>query len=346
MQHQEIKYHSVRLQNLEIGYDAGRKNEHKVFGPLSLESNTAEMVCLIGRNGVGKSTLLRTIAGLQAQIAGKVCFDNMDINKLPASDRAKRISYVSTEPVHVSQMKAGELIALGRTPHTGWFGRLSDTHLYKIHKAAELTGIHSLLQKHLHELSDGERQKVMIARALAQDTPVIVLDEPTAFLDLPSRYEIVQLLSDLTMKAGKTILFSTHDLSMAIDVADKIWLMTDKEIYEGAPEDLLINGVFRKLFDSSSIEFDSKTSVFRFIRKPDNTVLLTGEKKFRMITVKALERVGFTAEGNENCKINIHIKEENSRPCWELEINKIRRTFHTVYDMTVFLKKLKDHDIN
>ncbi len=248
--------HTIELKDLHIGYHSALKGRKEVFGPVNAVISPAEMVGIIGRNGVGKSTLLRTIAGLQHPLNGNLIIDNSDYNRISLKDRARLISYVSTESIQAYQIRVNELVAMGRFPYTGWLGRLNDADKKAIDRAVELTGVGHLLSKPLHELSDGERQKAMIARALAQDTAIIILDEPTAFLDLPARYEILRILSNLARETKKTVLFSTHDLSIAIDVADKLWVMADNDISQGAPEDLLINAVFRKLFLNSPAEFD------------------------------------------------------------------------------------------
>jgi iron complex transport system ATP-binding protein len=192
----------------------------------------------------------------------------------------------------------------------------------------------------MHELSDGERQKVMIARALAQDTPVIILDEPTAFLDLPARYEILRILNDLTVNNNKTILFSTHDLSIAMDVADKLWLLADNDIFQGAPEDLLINKVFRKLFLNSPAEFDYKTSAFRFKRELTPKVEILGEKKYRVLTKKAMERIGLTtSEGSAELIIDIH--ENEGKPVWYVKNSKGGISFHSIFELVTFIKNSK-----
>jgi iron complex transport system ATP-binding protein len=332
----------IRLHNLEVGYRTTGLKKQKIYGPVNLELRVAEMIGIIGRNGIGKSTLLRTVAGLQAQVGGEVLIDGIEINRLSADQRAKKISYVSTEHVNLPQITVLELIALGRLPHTGWFGNLNKAGLLKVYEAAELTGVMHLIEKSIHALSDGERQKVMISRALAQDTPVIILDEPTAFLDLPSRYEVLRILSELTVKNRKTVLFSTHDLTMAMDISDKIWLMTGEDICEGAPEDLLISKVFRKLFLNSPAEFDQQSSTFRFKKEFKNEVALSGTKNFRTITSKAMERIGFRISEHESCKFKITIKEINESPCWHYNDNNTAHTFHTLYDLATYMKSIND----
>jgi iron complex transport system ATP-binding protein len=338
----EINTHYIELKDLRIGYQTAFKIGKAVFGPLNLEIRQAEMVGIIGRNGIGKSTLLRTLAGLQPQLSGGLFINGLTNNRIAVKEMAKIVSFVSTEPVHAQQIRVDELIAMGRFPHTGWLGKLNAEDINVIHKAVEQTGVSHLLHKPVHELSDGERQKVMIARALAQDTPVIILDEPTAFLDLPSRYEILQLLNNLTLNGDKTIIFSTHDLSIALDVADKLWLMTENDIYQGAPEDLLISKVFRKLFLNSPVEFDIKTSAFRIRREPNKEeVCIEGEKKYRLLTKKAMERIGFRTREEGRSDIIIAIHEQDNRPLWQLTHHETSHLFNSIYALAAHLKTIR-----
>lgn len=324
-----------------IGYQNSLKSKKAIFGPVSVEISHAEMVAIIGRNGIGKSTLLRTIAGLQPQLSGEIFINGIANNRIRAKDMARMISYVSTEPVHAQQIRVNELIAMGRFPHTGWLGKLNAIDKNAIDLAVEQTGVKHLLNKTMHEISDGERQKIMIARALAQDTPVIILDEPTAFLDLPARYEILRILNDLTLKNEKTILFSTHDLSIAIDVADKLWLMEGNDIHQGAPEDLLINKVFRKLFLNSPAEFDAKTSTFRFRRELKQEIVIRGEKKYRLLTKKAMERLGFHTNEDDGAGMMVTLLEVDGLPVWQLNHNETDLIFNSIYSLAAHLKKIR-----
>jgi iron complex transport system ATP-binding protein len=332
--------HEIRLDNLLIGYRTSSDREIVVFGPVDAEINDAEMIGIIGRNGIGKSTLLRTIAGLHPQLSGRVLIDGIDNTKIPLKERARLVSFVSTESLGPQHIKVEELIGMGRFPYTGWFGKLAESDRELVQKSVDLTGIAHLMKKSLHELSDGERQKVMIARALAQDTPIIILDEPTAFLDLPARYDILRILNDLTLLHNKTILFTTHDLTIAIDVADKLWLMAEGNLYEGAPEDLLIKKVFRKLFLNSPVEFDSKTASFRFRREFIKEVAIHGEKKYRQLTKRAMERMGFRTIEEGTTAFEININEQDDSPSWELLCNGTSLTFKSIYSMAAYLKNL------
>jgi iron complex transport system ATP-binding protein len=336
-----INGHMIKLENLHIGYfHAPMKKKNTVYGPINIEIKPAEMIGIIGRNGIGKSTLLRTIAGLQSQLSGKVIIDGIESTRIAKKDLSKLISYVSTEAINVQNLRVMELVAMGRFPHTGWFGKLTSDDLRAIHEAIEHTGVMHLAQKSVYQLSDGERQKVMIARALAQNTPVIILDEPTAFLDLPARHEILRLLNDLTHRNNKTIVFSTHDLSIAMDEADKLWLMTDEGVFEGAPEDLLINQLFRKLFINSLVEFDPDTSSFRFKRELNKFVRIHGEKTYCLLTIKALERIGYQAVEDDMTEFDISVRTIDNVPVWCLKKEGTDTCFNSIYELTSHLKNV------
>ncbi len=324
----------ISLNSLEVGYRR-HGSASSVFGPVSANIRPREMVSLIGRNGIGKSTLLRTLSGLQPSLKGDVNYSGISIRKIRLKEMAHLVSFVSTEPVFNFQLKVHEIIALGRFPHTGWMGKLNSEDHEVIDRAVHQTGIKHLLHKPVFEISDGERQKVMIARALAQDTPVIILDEPTAFLDLPSRYEILQLLHELTLK-GKAIIFSTHDLNMAMDIADKIWLLSGRELYEGSPEDLIINDVFRKLFESSPVQFDPVSIQFRFLKEATMPVRITGDDQFKKMTIRALKRTGFYTDDLAEAEIEIRVNDE--KPCWYLKTLPGQVKFESLYELAYYLR--------
>jgi iron complex transport system ATP-binding protein len=331
--------YTIELNNLRVGYRS-RSFEKSVFGPVNVKINQSEMVGIIGRNGIGKSTLLRTIANLQPQLDGEIFIGGISNRYISLKEMARTVSFVSTEYLHSFQIKVDEIIAMGRFPYTGWLGRLNDADKKAIKQAVSQTGVSHLMDKSLHELSDGERQKVMIARALAQDTPLIILDEPTAYLDLPSRYEILMILHDLTVHNDKTILFSTHDLSIAMDVADKLWLLIENDVYEGAPEDLLINKVFRKLFLNSPAEFDSKTSTFRFKRELKRKVEIRGDKTFRTLTKRAVERIGFLST-DDGSDMAVEIITHDGKPHWHLQFAGENVDFNTIYSLVSHLKHIQ-----
>jgi iron complex transport system ATP-binding protein len=329
----------LKIKDLQVGYDrhAGSR-QSIVYGPISTEIQTPEIIGIIGRNGIGKSTLLRTLTGIQHSIQGTILIRGQEISKISRSDRARLISYVSTEAVHVQNLRVLELVSMGRFPYTNWFGKLTGMDQDIIQDSIQQTGIGHLVAKPVYQLSDGERQKVMIARALAQDTPVILLDEPTAFLDLPARHETLRLLNNLSRYKNKLIIFSTHDLSIAMDEVDKLWLLTDEGLMEGAPEDLLINQGFRKLFNNSDLDFDARSLVFRFSRDLKKRIKIVGDEKYVIFTRKAMERIGFSSIINEDTDLTISVRTDTSVPVWQVNGPDLQRSFHSIYQLTSFFR--------
>jgi iron complex transport system ATP-binding protein len=297
------------------------------------------MIGIIGRNGIGKSTLLRTLTGIQPALKGKMFIYGSESRKISRSAIARLMSYVSTESVHIQNLQVSDLVTMGRFPYTNWFGKLTREDTLIIEDAIEHTGIQHLRYKPVHNLSDGEKQKVMIARALAQDTPIIFLDEPTAFLDLPARHEILRLLHNLTRKKSKLIVFSTHDLSIAMDEVDKLWLMTGEGLFEGAPEDLLINQGFRKLFGNSEMDYDTKSLTFKFSRDLERSISVHGEPPYSAFTSKAMERIGFRTTQDKMAEYTITIVSDNNSIQWKVNNKNEIYIFSSIYALTSFFIK-------
>ncbi len=228
------------LHQLVVGYQAHGNQPALRVGPVTTTLPSSRLTCLTGPNGSGKSTLLRTLAGFQPPLGGEVMV-NLDgeehmtsFSSLPIKERALLVSVVLTTPLSSVHLTVNEVVALGRQPHTGYFGRLGSHDHDIVRQSLEQVGIAPLSHRMMTTLSDGERQKVMIAKALAQETPVILMDEPTAFLDYPSKMDIIRLLSRLAHQHDKTILFSTHDLDLALAVADDFWLLDDEGFHPQA----------------------------------------------------------------------------------------------------------------
>ncbi|MFC2151644.1 ABC transporter ATP-binding protein [Bacteroidota bacterium] len=328
----------LKINNLEIGYTLKKSTKNIVFKDINLTGNSSELIALVGRNGIGKSTLLRNIAGLQQPFQGEILYYDKLRKVYNRSEFAKIASFVSTEIVNISNLKVFDLVSLGRFPHTNWFGKLNSNDINRSNQALEMVGMSNFSQKNVNEISDGERQRVMIARTLAQDTNLIVLDEPTAFLDLPNKYEIVHLLNILSKKENKTVIFSTHDLNIAIQEADKIWLMLDNEIYEGAPEDLILKEQFNKIFEESNLKFDKQKGEFRMLRKHIGKIGLFADGEFYTWTKKALERMNFSVSRDD--KSDKYIKVETGKKLikWKLIENEKMNEFDSIYELSLYLK--------
>jgi iron complex transport system ATP-binding protein len=330
--------HSIELQQVGIGYAMGASDLRLLASALTFRIKGGEIIALVGPNGCGKSTLLRTLARMQTPLKGIITIGGRDIKNFTRLDFAKTLSFVSTEIVDIPHIRVYELVSLGRFPYTNWIGSFSATDKTAVKNAIELAGIGHLSNKMMHELSDGERQKTMIARALAQDTPIILLDEPTAFLDMPNRYELLRLLNQLAHQNDKTVLYSTHDLGIALHESDKLWLMTSGAITEGAPEDLIITKGFHKLFANSDITFDMNTAEFRLGRKYTGRIRVSGDPKLVIWTARALDRIGIKSVDEDTGSRYITAGYQHGSPVWLLNYNEQLQEFISVYDLISFLK--------
>ncbi len=251
----------LQASNLSIGYTS-KKAKNVIASNIDLSLEKGKLIALIGANGIGKSTLLRTITGIQKPLSGTVSLNEKNIDELDFLSLAQNLSVVLTEKLPPSNLTVWELIALGRQPYTNWIGTLTDNDIAKINEAIELTQIGHLTQKRHYEISDGQLQIVLIARALAQDTPLIILDEPTTHLDLLHKVVLFKLLKKLTQETGKCILFSTHDIDMAIQLSDEMIIMTPENTIQDQPCNLIMKGSFNTLFKDEHIVFDSEKGKF------------------------------------------------------------------------------------
>jgi iron complex transport system ATP-binding protein len=326
----------LSLDSLKIGYVSG-KHENVLLPPLKACANKGELIAVIGRNGIGKSTLLRTLTGLQPSLGGEIFYSGKNIRDYSRMDLAQKVGYISTEIVKVSNMSVYDLVSLGRFPHTDWIGKIDAKNHEVIMDAIEKTGMSAFCNRFVSELSDGERQRAMIARILAQDTGIMVMDEPTAFLDIGSKYEILHLLHVLSHKSEKTIIFSTHDLHMAISQSDKIWLILDNKLIEGAPEDLMIEGAFDHLFDSSPVQFNSEHGTFSFRSEDRGSIYVDGEGILRHWTEKAINRAGFSVSKVKTIPYIIVPSWNNSK--WQFSTNNSSLEFGSIYELVSWLSK-------
>jgi iron complex transport system ATP-binding protein len=251
----------LTTEHLSIGYTS-KKETVTIAENLNLNLQAGKLIALIGANGIGKSTLLRTITGIQKPLQGTVFLNDKKISSYEPLALAQNLSMVLTEKLPPSNLTVFELVALGRQPYTNWIGTLSDADVQIVQDAIELTQIGHLSQKKHYEISDGQLQKVLIARALAQDTPLIILDEPTTHLDLLHKVSLLKLLKKLTNETGKCILFSTHDIDMAIQLSDEMIIMTPENVIQDEPCNFISKGSFNTLFKDEHIIFDSEKGKF------------------------------------------------------------------------------------
>jgi iron complex transport system ATP-binding protein len=327
--------------NLTIGYKTSRKNVRCVASDISVSLQAGELVCLLGPNGVGKSTLLRSLAGMQPPIAGEVRLLGENIYHLQPQELAKRLSLVLTEKVDVGMLSAYTLVTLGRYPYTDWWGNLTPEDEAIVHWAIKSVGAVHLAQRQLSELSDGERQKIMIARALAQSPIVMLLDEPTAFLDLPRRVEIMLLLRQLARETNQAILLSTHDLDLALRLADKVWLLsTNGILHIGAPEDLVLSGAFADTFESEGVEFDVASGEFQLHTSHRGEINVMGEGIASVWTIRALKRAGFQVNQKKNgLPISVEVITKSKQVLWQITNSQSVYTHHSLYEMIKFLDR-------
>lgn len=318
----------LRTEMLMVGYPSGKTSVKAVSGPLNLSLYAGQLICLLGPNGCGKSTLLRTIAGLQESLAGLIELNGKNVVQLKPVEMARQISLVLTDNVRSGNLDVYSLVSLGRYPYSGWLGRLTPEDKAAIDYALKVTDTAAFLGRKLDSLSDGECQKVMLARAIAQDTPFIILDEPTAHLDLPSRIQLMRLLHRLAKETGKAILMSTHELDLALQVADKIWLMSkDGHLAAGLPEELVLNGSFQRAFEKEGISFDLSTGTFPIHLTAKKAIRVVGEGSLAFWTKKALTRNGFMLSADPETKITVTLSEDTEPVCWMLDKNGL----HTSY---------------
>lgn len=327
---------TIEILNLKIGYPNHRKQKTQIGPEINVDSSEGELIALIGPNGIGKSTLLRTITRLQPSMSGKILINGKQQTEIDRNEYSRLLSFVSTEPVRVQNFSVYQLIALGRFPYTNWLGNITYSDKEIIEESLKLVNLDIFKVKPVNELSDGERQRVMIARALAQDTPIIVLDEPTAYLDLINKHDIVHLLRKLALTKNKTIIFSTHDLNIALSEADKIWLMLPDEVKQGAPEDLILENSFSEIF-GTSLEFNWHSGTFSQIRSSAKTISLKGNPGIVYdLTSKALERIGFSK--NENAEQSVEVKTGINENSFIVKGFSEEKESKSIYELCRFLR--------
>jgi iron complex transport system ATP-binding protein len=306
----------LTAKQLSIGYQHSL-GETIVASGLDCSLRAGEFVCLLGPNGAGKSTLIRTLAGMHKPLAGELRLSGKAMSDIAPRERARAISVVLTEAMPSGMMDAYSLISLGRHPYSGWFGGLTAQDRERIEWSIDAVGAKPLANRQVSELSDGERQKISIARALAQEAKLMLLDEPTAFLDLPRRVELMSILRDLAHRENLALLLSTHDLDLALRFADRLWLMTPEgSLLQGAPEALALNGQFAEVFASENLDWDASSGSFRTHPVACLKVRLEGQGIERVWTQRALDRLGFEiGQDNEEAAFSLKVNKNS----WEVE---------------------------
>lgn len=310
---------ALQTTDLKIGYQKGNQF-HVLFEPLSLTLVKGELVCFMGSNGIGKTTLIKTLAGIHPPLSGIVT-------------RNFSAAIVLTDKISSNLMTVRDLVTYGRYPYLNWWLNFSDQDHQLIESAIKKINLEPIAEKQLSQLSDGQLQMAMIAKALAQDTNILLLDEPTAHLDLNNRVEIMNLLRSLARETGKTILVATHELDLALQTADKIWLATqDKKIVEGIPEDLVLDGTFDNEFQLKG--FDLKTGKIKHTPYRETLIQLEGSGPEFLWTKNALERNGYEIGTS---KIRIAVTLQGRHPEYNLLLSESKMKFASVKDLLTHL---------
>lgn len=249
----------LTLKNLTTGYDTKSVSKN-----LNATLQEGQLTCLIGPNGTGKSTLLRTIAGFLNAISGDIFIDGKSTQSYTSNELSRLISIVLTDNTHIKGLTAYEVVGMGRSPYTGFWGRFDSHDHAVIRQCMQQMGVENMAERPIQTLSDGERQKTMIAKAMAQETPIILLDEPTAFLYYPNKVAVLLMLRQLAHDTGKTILLSIHDIDLALQVADYIWMLDEESnLISGTPRTLCDDGTIARYISNEHIEFNPQTITFK-----------------------------------------------------------------------------------
>ncbi len=311
---------ALETRDLSIGFRRRGKLDIALARGLNLRLRRGQLIGLLGPNGIGKSTLLRTLAGMHKPIAGSVLVNGVDIAMLSPPEMAACLSLVLTVAPQPNLMNGYALVALGRHPHTDWLGRLTEKDHEVIARALDAVKAHDLAERPVAELSDGQRQKLMIARALAQESQVMLLDEPTAYLDLPRRVETMQLLKQLAHTTKHAILVSTHDLDLALRSCDRLWLMSDAGIAAGTPEDLVLDGSLGMTFQAAGMRFNLSRGTFAPDPPHGRAVSVCGNGAPAIWMRRALERSGYVVSDAPDA-VEIRHRSNGEHPMWRLRIN-------------------------
>ena len=325
--------------DLAVGYNKGKAEEKTLHRSINVQLKAGEFACLLGPNGAGKSTLIKTMCGFISAIEGEIKVNGPRLSDYKREELAKNVGVVLTEKLYVTNITVFDLVAMGRTPYTGFFGKLSKKDRALVSEAIEDVGLDGFQNKQLIYMSDGERQKAMIAKALVQDTPVIILDEPTAFLDLPSRIEVVHLLKKLARQKNKAILLSTHDLDLALQMADKIWLLAQgRDMEAGIPEDLVLGDGFRRFFEKEGLLFDNDSGTFKAGRFNPNdeqlkTIRVVGKGVEYKRLSRALLRKGYQTTEQEGDYPQINVDGDSVNAYTLHQTDGSRHELRTIEDL-------------
>lgn len=337
----------LQASHISVGY---RNNIgiNLLLEDISLEAEKGELIALSGLNGTGKSSLLKSILLLEQLLEGDIYLSGKRISGFSATELARIISFVSTDLSGSLNIRVSELVSLGRFPYTNIFGRLNREDQEKTGMAIHKMKLEKLADRKISEISDGEKQRTMIARAIAQDTDLILLDEPTAFLDIPNKYEILGHLHSLCSE-GKTIIFSTHDIQLASRFADRIWLIDEKKLVKGSPEDLVLSGMIHKAFASEKLEFDYTNGDFKPYYPRTRSISMEYNRELRnaaIWTERALNRIGYMRDKRPGKGVpHLLITQENEEIIWKLQFDNQNLLYKNLLGLVNYLK-IKNYEFS
>lgn len=322
----------ISFRHLSTGYFS-RSSSVIVSANINGAAEEGELVALIGLNGSGKSTLLKTLASLQSPIEGDIQVLHKPLKVYTAGMLARTIAFVSSSRTRSPAVTVKEMVELGRYPYTNWLGSMTEMDEKQVMDALSMVHAEHMAEKNLNQISDGEFQRVHIARALCQDTPIIILDEPTAFLDIINRYEIIVLLRDLCRLKNKTILFSTHEWSAALQLADRVWYLHEGNLTEGAPEDILMTRQLDALFAGKDFYANPETGEIRFTERSVCSIALEKKVVSNPWLLRAMKRVGIVNDPNARARMSYR---QNH---WVLDFDGNSYHLSTILELLVTMKK-------
>ncbi|WP_226390477.1 ABC transporter ATP-binding protein [Penaeicola halotolerans] len=326
-----MKQPILTAENLTIGY-VHKKAQKVILSNLNFSLYQGEVVGLLGANGVGKSTLLRTLSGVQPELAGTISIEGKPLSSFSKNELAQKLSLVLTDSIRQSQLTVYDLVALGRIPYTNWTGHLSPNDHQKVAEAIALTHIQYIQEANLDELSDGQLQKAMIARALAQDGEIMILDEPIAHLDIPNKLDIMKLLQNLARTTQKAIIIATHELELALQMSDKLWLLEcDSQLTVGLPEELALKGEISKIYGTHAAHFDISQGVFKLHTEIKHHIHVKGNSAETYWTSRALEKLGIGLKDQAENSLSWH--DDRLTLKWQGNEN----TFNSLGEVVAFL---------
>ncbi len=329
---------ALHAHDLAVGYRV-RRHRRAILERVNVSVAAGELVCLLGPNGIGKSTLMRTLARMQPPLWGTVDLGGAPLASLSGSDLARRLGIVLTDRVAVDSLRSREIVELGRYPYSGWLGGLNAHDHAVVSWALDAVGASHLAERDVSRISDGERQRVMVARALAQEPVLLMLDEPTAFLDVPSRVELMALLRRLTREHSLAVILSTHDLELALRIADVVWLlMPGGDVVTGAPEDVIASGAISQAFEGRQVRFNPEERTFRWLTGERGFAAVEGSGLRADMAKAVLEREGYAVIADRPCALTVQVDDEE----WRVSATGISRGT-TFRDLAAYVRTLT-HD--